>query len=43
MRTLEVVVREVVLESALCVDEVREHGAAQKLIPQRFPEPLDLA
>jgi hypothetical protein len=43
MRTLKVVVREVVLEPALCVDEVRKHRAAEKLVPQRLPEPLDLA
>jgi hypothetical protein len=43
MRPLEVVVREVVLEPPLSVDEVREHRAAQKLLPQRLPETLDLA
>jgi hypothetical protein len=43
MRTLEVVVREVVLEPALRIDEVRKHRAAEKLVPQRLPEALDLA
>lgn len=43
VRTLKIVVREVMLEPALCVDEVREHSAAEKLVPKRFPEPLDLA
>jgi len=43
VRTLEVVVREVVLEPALSVDEVREDRAAEKLVPQRLPEALDLA
>lgn len=43
VRALEVVVREEVLESALRVDEVREHGASEELVPQRLPEPLDLA
>jgi hypothetical protein len=43
MRPLKVVVREVVLEPSLRVDEVREHGAPEKFIPQRLPEPLDLA
>ena len=43
VRSLEVVVREVVLEPSLRVDEVREHGAAQELVPQRLPEPLHLA
>jgi hypothetical protein len=33
MRTLKVVVREVVLEPPLRVDEVREHRAAEKLVP----------
>jgi hypothetical protein len=43
MRSLEVVVREVMFEPALRVDEVREHRAAEKLVPQRLPETLDLA
>lgn len=42
MWTLKVVVREVVLEPALRVDEVREDRAAQKLVPQGLPEALDL-
>jgi hypothetical protein len=40
---LEVVVADVVLEPALRVDEVGEHRATQKLVPQRLPKPLDLA
>ena len=43
VRPLKVVVREVVLEAALRVDEVREHGSAEKLVPQRLPEPLHFA
>ena len=43
VRTLEVVVADEVLEPALCVDDVREHGAAEKLVPQGLPEALDLA
>jgi hypothetical protein len=43
MRSLEVVVREVVLESPLRIHEVREHRAPEELVPQRLPEPLDLA
>ena len=43
MRPLEVVVADEVLEPVLRIDDVREHGAAEKLVPQRLPEPLDLA
>ena len=43
MRPLEVVVRQVVHESLLRVDGVREHRAAQELVPQRLPEPFHLA
>ena len=43
MRSLEVVVADVVLEPALRVDDVREDCAPQKLVPQRLPESLDLA
>jgi hypothetical protein len=43
MRALEVVVTDVVLESALRVDDVREHRAPEKLVPQRLPESLHLA
>lgn len=43
VRPLEVVVADEVLEPALRVDDVGEDGAAQKLVPQRLPEALDLA
>jgi hypothetical protein len=43
MRTLEVVVADEVVEPLLRVDHVREYRATQKLVPQRLPEPLDLA
>jgi hypothetical protein len=43
MRPLEVVVADEVFESALGVVDVREYGAAEKLVPQRLPESLDLA
>jgi hypothetical protein len=43
VRPLEVVVADVVRESVLRVLHVREHRAAQKLVPQRLPEALDLA
>src|ERR1041385_2604683 len=41
MRTLQVVVADEVLEPALRVYDVREHGTPQKLVPQRLPEALD--
>ncbi len=43
MRTLEVVVADEVIEPLLRVDDMREHRAAEKLVPQRLPESLDLA
>lgn len=43
VRALKVVVADEVIEPALRVDDVREHGAAEKLVPERLPEPLDLA
>jgi len=43
VRSLEVVVRQVVHEALLRVDRVREHRPAEKLVPQCLPEPLDLA
>jgi hypothetical protein len=43
VRPLEVVVADEVVEAPLCVDDVGEHGAAEKLVPQRLPESLDLA
>jgi hypothetical protein len=43
MRTLEVVMADVVLEPPLRVDDVREDRAAEKFVPQRLPETLDLA
>jgi hypothetical protein len=43
MRTLEVVVLDEERHPALTVLEVGEHGARQQLLPQRLPEPLDLA
>lgn len=41
--TLEVVVADEVLDSPLRVDDVREHRASHKLVPQRLPETLHLA
>ena len=43
MRALKVVVADEVLEPLLRVDNVREHRATEKLVPQRLPEALDLA
>ena len=43
MRPLEVVVADEVLEPLLRVHDMREHRAAQELVPQRLPEPLHLA
>lgn len=43
VRTLEVVVAQVVLEPPLRIDHVREHGASQELVPERLPESLDLS
>src|SRR6202007_2053800 len=43
MRTLEVVVLDIERHSALAVLEVGEHRAREQLLPQRLPEPLDLA
>jgi hypothetical protein len=43
MGTLEVVVLDEERESAQAVSEVREDRLAQKLLPQRLPEALDLA
>jgi len=43
VRTLEVVVTDVVREPILRVLDVREDRATQKLVPQRLPEALDLA
>jgi hypothetical protein len=43
MRSLEVVVGQVVHESLLRVDGVCEHRAAEELVPQGPPEPLHLA
>lgn len=43
MRSLKVVVAYEVLQPLLRVDDVREHRAAQELVPQRLPEALDLA
>jgi hypothetical protein len=43
VRPLEVVVANEVLEPVLRVDDVREHCAPEKLVPQRLPESLDLA
>jgi len=42
VRPLEVVVLEVVLESLLRVDVVREDRAPEKFVPQGLPEALDL-
>lgn len=41
--TLEVVVLDVQRHAALAVLEVGEHRAAEQLLPQGLPEPLDLA
>jgi hypothetical protein len=43
MGALKVVVADEVLEPLLRVDDVREHRPAEKLVPQRLPESLDLA
>ncbi|HSS48269.1 MAG TPA: hypothetical protein VLX28_04925 [Thermoanaerobaculia bacterium] len=43
MRSLEVVAFDEEPEPTLAVGEVREDRAAQKLVPQRLPEALDLA
>lgn len=43
VRAMEVVVLDEVIEAVLRVDVVREDGATEKLVPQRLPEPLDLA
>jgi hypothetical protein len=43
MRTLEVVVLQVQRHATLAVLEVGEHRAREQLLPQRLPEPLDLA
>jgi len=43
MRTLEVVVADEMIEPVLRVLHVREDRAAEKLVPQRSPEALDLA
>ena len=43
MRTLEVVMLDKQLDAAKTVREVREHGLAKKLLPQRLPEAFDLA
>lgn len=43
MRPLEVVVLDEQLDPAQSIREVGEHCLAQKLLPQRLPEPLDLA
>lgn len=42
MRSLEVVVLDVKPHSALAVLKVGKHRAAEQLLPQRLPEPLDL-
>jgi hypothetical protein len=42
VRSLEVVVLDVQRHAALAVLEVGEHRAAEQLLPQRLPEPLDL-
>jgi hypothetical protein len=42
VRPLEVVVLQVQRHAALAVLEVGEHRAAEQLLPQRLPEPLDL-
>lgn len=43
VRALEVVVLHEQSHPSLTVLEVSEHGARQKLLPHRLPEPLDLA
>jgi hypothetical protein len=43
MRALEVVVLDEQLESPKAIGEVGEHRLAQKLLPERLPEPLDLS
>jgi len=43
VRSLEVVVLDVQRHAALAVLEVGEHRAAEQLLPQGLPEPLDLA
>jgi hypothetical protein len=43
MRPLKVVVRQEVGETVLRIDCVRKHRPAEKLVPQRLPEPLHLA
>ena len=43
MRALEVVVLDEQRHPTLTVLEVGEHGAREQLLPQRFPEALDLA
>ncbi len=43
MRTLEVVVLDEELDPPKTVREISEHRLAQKLLPQRLPEALDLA
>ena len=42
MRSLEVVVLDIKRHPPLAVLEVGEHRAAEQLLPQRLPEPLDL-
>lgn len=43
VRPLEVVVADEVIEPVLRIHDVCEHRAAEKLVPQRLPEPLHLA
>ena len=43
VRPLKVVVADEMFEPALRVDDVREYRTAEKLVPQRLPESLDLA
>ena len=43
MRPLEVVVGQEMRQPVLRIHRVREHGPAQKLVPERLPESLDLA
>jgi len=43
MRSLKVVVVDEVFESLLRVNDMREHGATEKLFPDRSPKPLHLA
>lgn len=43
VRALEIIVADEVIEPALRVDDVREHGAAEELVPQGLPEAFDLA